>query len=172
MAISLFKNPVKENTHFVITAYIFRLMASFFFSFFPDLCLKFQKLSSPHFGRTQNQFSHSPITVSGKQMIHWITNFSHNGTPKVIKSSVHYLYLSDVVLNPSCRLFSLTFSYGTAAQTDLVSFLAMSYFPMCKAEPSFRQTTWGKHQRIQFLVYPSFQYQHWKRSFWRYPAYD
>lgn len=55
MAISLFKNPVTENTNFVITVYIFWFMTSFFLLFSPDLCLKFQKLSPPHFGRTHKQ---------------------------------------------------------------------------------------------------------------------
>lgn len=107
-------------------------------------------------------------------MLHWITNFSHNGTPKGIKSSVHYLYLSDAVLNSSCRLFSLTFSYGITAQSDLVSFFTMCYFPVCQTEPFFRQTTWGAdlYWRIKFLIYLLFQYQNWKRSFLGHPAYD
>lgn len=107
-------------------------------------------------------------------MLHWITDFSLNGTPKGIKSSVHYLYLSDVVLNSSCRSFSFPFSHGMAAQSHLVSFLTMNCFPVCQAEPSFRRTTWGKdlYWRIKFLVYSSFSYQNWKRRVLRYPAYD
>lgn len=107
MTISLFKNPAKEKAHFIITVYIFWFVTSCFLSLFPDLCLKFQNLNPPRFGSKRNTLSiYSPIAVSGKSMLHWITNFSSNGIPKGIKSLVHYLYLIDV-LNSSCRYFTL-----------------------------------------------------------------